>query len=95
MITTSKLLAAIKKSHSNCSDYQVAKLLNVTRGTVSCWARKKTYMSEQVARKAAQLLALDEDYVVACVHAEQHKEDDLYPIWERICGKLEERSRAA
>lgn len=95
MITTSKLLAALKKAHGDCSDYRIAKILDVAKTTVSRWSCGHGYMSEETARKAAQILGWDETYTIACIHAEGMKGSETYPIWKEICDKLEPEKLAA
>lgn len=88
MYTTLQLVDLIKKTNDNCSDYRVAKLLKITTQSVSKWRNGKNRMSEEAARKAAELLGLDEKYVVACIHAETLSETDMYPTWVKICHEL-------
>jgi transcriptional regulator with XRE-family HTH domain len=95
MLTSSELLSVFKKSHSNCSNYRTAKILGVSITTVGRWANGQTTMSEDAARKAAELAGVDVDYAVACIHAEMHKNDDLFPVWINICRKLAPHRKAA
>jgi hypothetical protein len=95
MLTTAKLLAALKKANGNCSDYRVAKILKVTTATVSRWNCNLGPMSEETAKKAAELLGFDPVYVVACIHAEQQKGKDIYPVWKDLCHRLEREQKAA
>jgi len=46
-------------------------------------------MDDTYARKAANLLGEDEDYVVACINAERNKNTSNYDLWMHICQRLQ------
>jgi transcriptional regulator with XRE-family HTH domain len=95
MLDTQELLSVFKKANGNCSNYRAAQLLGVTRQAVSKWFNGHGSMNDDIAARAAQLADLDESYVVACINAERHREDGTFPIWAKICDRLEPRRHAA
>lgn len=95
MYTTSSLVEMIKKANGNCTPYRVAQILGVSKHSAYNWLNGSNYMSDETAVKAAKELKLDESYVVACIAAERHKDDESYPVWQTICHRLEPRRRKA
>lgn len=94
MYTTLELLELIKSSNGNCSNYRAAQILEINKATISSWVCGRSYMSEETAVKIAKKLGLNVDLVVASIHAESHKDDDLYPVWKRICEGLQMETAA-
>mgnify|MGYP006190151671 CR=1 FL=1 len=95
MLTSSELLSLFKKANGNCSDYRAADLLGVSRQMVSKVKNQKNIFGEEIARRAAKVAGIDVEYAVACIHAEAHRNDGLFPLWMNICRKLEPHRKAA
>lgn len=95
MLTTLDLLDEIEKTHGGCTDYRAAQLLQVTRATLSQWRRRGTVMDDETAIKAADLLDLNPEYVVACIHAERVKNRASYHLLARIAGRINPQAIAA
>lgn len=95
MYTTSTLVEMIKKSNGNCTDYRISQLLGVCKQSAYNWANGVKFMGDEAAMRAAKLLKLDETYVIACINAERHQDDNTYPVWLEMCHRLETRRRKA
>lgn len=88
MWTTKKLLKSLKQNNGNCTNYRIHKILDCSPRAVSNWDNGRATMDDTYARKAANLLGLDEDYVVACITAERNKNTSNYDLWKHICHRL-------
>ncbi|NIB44735.1 helix-turn-helix transcriptional regulator [Pseudomaricurvus alkylphenolicus] len=53
------------------SDYRVAQMLEVTHQTVSKWRKKGAIMSNETAVKAAEILGLPEEFILAGIELER------------------------
>jgi len=95
MLTTAEIIARIKKMHGDCSDYRVSKLLGITSQAVYQWTSGARAMGDETAIKAALLLKLDPDYVVACIAAERAKGSNAFTTWRHIAERLQPATRAA
>jgi len=56
MKTTKKIIKKLSKANDNCTNYRIAKLLEVSHQTVANWEKRNTIMTDEVALKAATLL---------------------------------------
>ena len=84
-------LGAIKKRHNIKSDYAVAKLLKVSRQTISGYRNTGSTFDHVVAARAAALLDLDPVKVLADIEverAERAKLPEQREVWERVVKKL-------
>jgi len=70
MITTIALADRLKEIN-NWSDYRLARQLEITPQTINGWRNKGKIMTDGSALKAAELLGLDEAFVLANIHAER------------------------
>lgn len=95
MLTTLELLDRIEKANGNCTDYRAAQLLGVTRAAISQWRKRGVVMNDETAIKAADLLNMNPEYVVQCVHAERVKDCPSYHLLARIANRLDLRAAAA
>ena len=92
MITSGVLLEELRDAYGNCSDYRLAKLLEISQQAVSRYINKGLIMSDEPAAKAAQLLGYDEKYILTCLHAERAKDTSVYSHWLAIVAMLEEQT---
>ena len=67
---TVRLLDAVSAAHGHCSDYRIARLLNVTTNYTSGW-RKGRHLSDDYASRLAELAGLDPVESVLRVAAER------------------------
>lgn len=88
MQTTVEFLDAVKEKHGIPSDNQLAIRLGSTRSSVSNYRGKKNYLEDEVAVKVAALLEIDPAYVMACIHAEREKNQEVKKVWSRMAERL-------
>jgi len=88
MNTTLGFIADIKARYNIESDYAAAKLLEVSKMTVSSYRNGKSLFSDEIALKVADLLDLDPAYVVASIHAEREKNLEVKKVWSKLAEKL-------
>lgn len=93
-MNTNEILDAIKERHSLPSDYAVHKLLGVTYQQISNYRKGKSLMGDEAALKAAELLQLPPDYLLACLHAERSSDQDVQRVWSGLADKLKKTSAA-
>lgn len=67
---TLRLLDAASAAHGGCSDYRIARLLNVTTSSTTGW-RKGRHLSDEYAVKLSELAGLDPVESVLRVTAER------------------------
>lgn len=88
MKTTIDFLDGIKESQGVDSDYMTAKLLGVTRATVSRYRCGLSHFDDATAMKAANLLGIDAGYVIACAHRERAKTAEEKAVWTSMLERL-------
>lgn len=66
------------------SDYALAKVLGVTKQTVSRYRLGITQFDDSVALRVAELLDIEPGIVLIDMHAERTKNDDVRSVWERV-----------
>ncbi len=71
ILTTAQILDRLIAETDAVSDYSVARLLDISRATVSRWRVGKGTMGDDTAQVAAKLLGEDPDYLLACLNAER------------------------
>jgi len=86
MKTSIEFISDLKIKSGIASDYALAKLLGVTKVTISHYQNGKTLIGDATAMRVAELLDLDPAYVVACIHAERAKHEGEKKLWERIAA---------
>lgn len=87
--TTKKLLKALKKKHDNCTNYRIHKILRVAESTVGNWDKRGYSMSNEIGRKVAAELGLDEDKVITSLQWERDKDTEMAPVWMHIYNRLD------
>lgn len=90
-ITTAHLYdgvkALLRKAGKPDTPYGVAKFLGASRQCGYNWRDGGT-MGDEHAKAAAEALGINPDYVVACMHLEREKNEELRPIWQRIVSAV-------
>lgn len=66
------------------TDYRVAKQLEVTTQSVSKWRTGKAGFDDTTAIRVADLLDMEREYVLACVHFERAKASNVRDTWRVI-----------
>jgi len=87
MERTADFLDALKARHQLTSDYQLAKLLNVSSSRVANYRMDRSKLDDAIALKVAELLDLEAGYVLACVHAERAKEPRERKAWAELAKR--------
>lgn len=82
MLTTIELIEMIREKNGNCSDYRLAKLINVTPQTIHNYTKRNGHINDESAIIAAEMLGIPPFYILACIQAEKSQN-------ERICHILE------
>lgn len=91
METTEVFLERLRASlggASGCSDYRLAKVLQVSHATIWGYTKKGRAMDDPVAIRCANLLELDPVYVVACCHAERSTDVESTKLWQEVAAKF-------
>lgn len=90
METTSDFLERLRTrldAGSGCSDYKLAKVLQVSTGGMTNYLKHGRSMDDDVAVRLAELLELNPGYVVACCHAERSKSVKVSKVWQNIAAQ--------
>ena len=88
MQTTLEFIDALKARHGLDSDYAIAKLLDITRASLSSYRTGKTHFSDDVAIRVAELLELDAGYVMACIASERARSPQVKAQWKHTAEML-------
>lgn len=86
LMTTIELLDELKSLNNNASDYRIAQILNVNKAAVSKWRNSKGFFEDEVCFRVAELLSMQPEYVVACVHAERSKTPQARMVWTHLAA---------
>lgn len=88
MHTSAEFAREIRARYKIESDYALAKLLRVTRQTMSAHKHgdAKTF-GEETGTRIAELLGLDEGYVLACLAAERARSETARAAWTRLAAR--------
>lgn len=93
MLTTAKIIEMIRKDNIRnglpSSNYYVAKTLGVSPQSINSLNKTGTVLNDTNAMKAASLLGLNPDYVLASLQAERARNEPSAPIWRMIAHRLE------
>lgn len=84
----------VKTALSIRSDYALAKMLGVTKATVSRWSTGKGGMSDEVALRAAALTGRDPAYYLLQLQLERAEGAGVRAVLQPIVGALEKTGRA-
>ncbi|HEX5129602.1 MAG TPA: helix-turn-helix domain-containing protein [Usitatibacter sp.] len=87
MNSTAELLEAVKRRHGIASDYALAKILGVSRQTISAY-RSGTTLGDQIAMKVADELGVDRAAVLAAMAAERTRDAAVRSAWAAAVKKL-------
>lgn len=87
-MTTCELLDAVKARYKLPSDYALAHFMGIARSGISSYRSGKTKLDDSIAIKVAKVLELDPGHVLACIHAERARRDDVREIWQKTAKAL-------
>lgn len=92
MLTTIAILDRLK-AWKNWSDYRIAKQLEVSQQTISGYRNRGRVMNDETAEKAADLLGLPREFILANIHAERALNSPAFQTLEHILEMIEEAQR--
>ncbi|NIB44714.1 helix-turn-helix transcriptional regulator [Pseudomaricurvus alkylphenolicus] len=70
IITTVKIVDTLRELN-NWTDYRVAKELGISTSTINGWRARGSVMNNEIGRKAAQLLGVEEKFIEYCLETER------------------------
>lgn len=85
---TPEYLDAIRRRYKLTSDYQVHRLLGVSKQSITHYRHGKSYPADEVAARIAMLLDLDPLQVLADVHAERAQTESARAMWRMIAARV-------
>ncbi|KVD05453.1 helix-turn-helix domain-containing protein [Burkholderia ubonensis] len=88
MKTSAEWLDAVKARLDLPSDYAAAKILQVTRQTVSGYRVGRATLDDEVCLRVAEILGLNPFEVMASVRIERIKDDERRSLWEHALEKF-------
>lgn len=86
--TARQLLELLRAKHGGCSDYRLAKLLNMSQQGISSLMVNDGTLSDENAVKLALELDLPPAYVIICMHWQRAKDDTTRAVWEDAASKI-------
>lgn len=92
--TSAALVDELRARLALTSDYQVAKLLGVTRSSVSLWRLGHGHMSDATALKVAEYLDADPLWVLLRVWESRSDSPGARHVAQRVLEELREKGRA-
>lgn len=81
-------LDAIKASKNLNSDNELAKLLGLTRSSVSGLRYGKSFMCDETAITVAELLHIDPAPILLQAHAERSRDEKIRAVWSKIAAAM-------
>lgn len=87
---TTEYLDEVRRALSLPSDYAVAKVLGITRESVSQLRNGKTSMGIETAMKVGEILRVDGHAVYAHGQIERAKNQQIVDFWKSISEKFSE-----
>lgn len=93
MLTTIEILDRLKAKLG--SDYRTAKTLEIPQQRITGLRSNGGSLTDAQGLKAAQILGIKEDFVIASLVAERSKNSPAYAVLKRIANKFEPRKSAA
>lgn len=66
------------------SDRKIGPMLGASHAAVSAWRTRRAFPDDEKCRRMAELLKLDNAYVLAIVHGERAKSAEVKAAWRRI-----------
>ena len=88
MQTTLEFLDTIKAKQGLTSDYQLAKFLKLSDQRISFYRTGKSRFDEDTCIMVADVLGLDQGYVMACIAAERTKSAKAKAAWKHTAELL-------
>ena len=91
---TSELLDAVKNANGICSDYALAKLLNLPKQRISAYYSGKEAPNEFVCLQIAKAIGRDYAEVQAAVRIEAEKDESRREVWRDYFKSISRQAAA-
>lgn len=88
MSATIEYLEAVKLKTGATSDYQLAKVLESSRGGISSYRTGRTHFDDLMCLKVADILEVDPLLVISEIHAERAKSEKEREVWRNLFQKI-------
>lgn len=88
MITSNFLLNAVKSKLCVTSDYRLAKVMNMSKKTISSYRHHVMNIGEKPLSNIASILTVDECVLYAAIQAERSKDPSCKVVWLAIYNRL-------
>lgn len=85
--TAQELLELLRRMNGDCTDYRLAKLLEMTQTGIIAITKHGGTLSDEKAILAAELLKLPPSYVILCMHLQRAKDEKLREAWQDMAAK--------
>lgn len=95
MLKIVELLDRAKAMNGGCSDYRLAKLLQVPQATLSSYRVAKAKPANPVAARLGTLCGLDPEAVVCWVQIDWAKTPDERDFWLGLLARLDDSAMGA
>lgn len=89
MLSTIELLDLARERQGGCSDYRLAKLLEVEQPTMSNYRTGRSFPKNPVAMRLAELCGLDPAEVLAWVNLERAGSEGEREAWRLLLSRVE------
>lgn len=83
-MNTNEYLDAVRVKRELPSDYAVAKLLGITRQTISGYRNGGKQFDDAIARRVAEVLGIHPGLVMLDMHRERSKTPEDRSVWQEI-----------
>lgn len=88
MLTTVDIIELVRLETEARTKYAAARRLGVLHQTLANWIVRGSVMRDETGLKAAEILDIDPDYILACLAAERAKDSPAFKTWAHICQRL-------
>lgn len=85
---TAQYLDVLKASKNLKSDSELAKLIGLTRASVSALRYGKTVMCDLTALTVAEMLHIDPAPILLQAHAERTRDEKVRAVWSKIAAAM-------
>lgn len=81
------MLELLRRMNGDCTDYRLAKVLEMTQPGIIAITKHGGTLSDEKALLVAELLKLPPSYVILCMHLQRAKDDRLREAWQDMAAK--------
>lgn len=95
MENTLDFVHRLQDHFNNHTIYGLSKRLGITRSTVQKWVRQTGSFDDTTAVRVADILEEKPEYIVACIHAERAKDQEVRKTWEKLAKLAKQAATTA